>query len=282
MDKKDPTQPLLSNGYIRLHRSISKWQFGKNPLLCYVWMYLLMYANYEDRVQEGVTIRRGELLISQPWFAEHIGITLAQLRNCLALLEGTHEIARQRVRCLTHIKILKYSDFQGVVDAESAPCSVPNAMPSSVPNSVIERNINNNKKNLSDGEMKKSTPLRLVYAKQLAAHDGWKQKCCRDRHIAPEQIDRHIIAFHEHLLRNNPGKSWLSFDDFCLHFHSWIRFQKPEDIANLLAQAMHRSRQQKAKAIEQQRQQQMWQDIEAAKQNAVSYEEYKRGKEGIM
>lgn len=275
---------MKTSGYIHLHRSLLTWDYHNNPIMFSVWAHLLMLAEYEDCQYEGITIHRGELIVSQQWLAQKVGITEKQLRLCLQKLEEGNEISKKKAGKKTMITILKFAGYQADTNPSSSEGAIKTPTSSDEKGQQkgdIGRNINNNIKNLSDGEIQKSTPQgsassRTAYAKQLAAHEGWKQKCCRDRHISPGQIDHCIIAFHEHLLRNNPGKTWLSFNDFCLHFHSWLRYQKPEDIANLLAQAMHRSRQQKAKVIERQRQQQMWQDIEASKRNAVSYEEYKR------
>lgn len=303
---------MRTNGYIHLHRSILAWNYHNNPVMFTVWAHLIMLAEYEDREQDGITIHRGELLVSQQWLAEYIGISEKQLRLCLQKLEEGKEITKKRACGKTLVSILKYNDYQ--VLTSSRPVEKANETPTFLPvkgqqKGDKERNIKNNKKNLSDGEIQKSDisvskatdkpepPERPIpprsntiqnpspcgeagggrqFFQQLVAHEGWKQKCCRDYNIAPDQMPRHIVAFHEHLLRNASNKSWLSFNDFCLHFHSWLRFQTPESIKRLATQAVQRSREQKARQIEQQRQQQMWKEIEETKRKAVSYEEYKR------
>ena len=310
--------PMRTNGFIHLHRSILAWNYHNNPTMLSVWTHLIMLAEYEDREQDGITIHRGELLVSQQWLAEYIGITLSQMRLCISTLEKTGLITKRKAGKITVIKILQYNEYQGVNNNRTKADNSVNDSVNNSENRSKERNINNNKKNLSDREIQKSDtqssqekvghterPEKTEYPekqipsrsttiqdpspcggvgggrqffRQLAAHEGWKHKCCRDYHIEPSQMDRHIIAFHEHLLRNVPGKTWLSFNDFCLHFHSWLRFQTPESIKRLSTQAVLRSRQQKAMQIEQQRQQQMWQEIEDTKQKAVSYEEYLKNK----
>ena len=269
---------MKTQGYIRLHRSLMEWHYSNNPSMLAVWTHLLMLAEYEDCQYEGVTVHRGELLVSQQWLAQKVGISEKQLRLCLRKLEEDNEISKKRAGKRTIISILKYADYQS--DTNNVPQERAIKTPKSLPEKGqqkgdIGKNINN-KKNLSDGEIQKGD--RRSFVLQLDASEAWKQKCCRDYRIEPSQINRHIVAFHEYLLRNAPNKSWLSFNDFCLHFHSWLRFQTPESIKRLTTQAVLRSREQKAKQIEEKRKEQMWKEISEAKSRAVSYEEYLKNK----
>ena len=302
---------MRTNGYIHLHRSILAWNYHNNPVMFTVWAHLIMLAEYEDREQDGITIHRGELLVSQQWLAEYIGISISQVRTCLSILEKTNEITKKKTNNLTHVKILKYDEYQGVTTSTDERHREQVHEQKHERFDDKERNINNNKKNLSDGEIQKSDisvskatdkpepPERPIpprsntiqnpspcgevgggrqFFQQLVAHEGWKHKCCRDYNIASDQMPRHIIAFHEHLLRNAPGKTWLSFNDFCLHFHSWLRFQTPESIKRHCGLAVKRRQQQVARKMEEESQQQMWKEIEETKRKAVSYEEYLRNK----
>lgn len=267
---------MKTYGYIHLHRSLLSWPYHNNPSLLSVWMHLLMLAEYEDCQYDGVTIHRGELLVSQQWLAEMVGLSINQVRTCLSTLEKANEITKKRTNNLTHIKILKFNEYQGDTSGANGGNNARNCEHgheqnnerNNERNNDIGKNINNNnKKNLSDGERQRGD--RRSFILQLDASVTWKEKCCRDYNIEPSQMKRHIIAFHEHLLRNAPNKSWLSFSDFCLHFHSWLRFQTPESIHRLATQALLRYRQQVARKVEEERQQQMWKEIEEAKRKAV-------------
>lgn len=283
---------MRTNGYIHLHRSILAWNYHNNPVMFTVWAHLIMLAEYEDREQDGIIIHRGELLVSQQWLAEYIGISISQVRTCLSILEKTNEITKKKTNNLTHVKILKYDEYQGVTTSTDERHREQVHEQKHERFDGKERNINNNKKNLSDGEIQKSdsqpttapknieptSSSRTAFIRQLVAAPFWKQKCCADYRIDPSLIDRHILAFHEYLLREQPNKVWLSFEDFCRHFHSWLRFQTPESIKRYCGLAVKRRQQQVARKMEEERQQQMWKEIEETKRKAVSYEEYLRGK----
>lgn len=287
---------MKQNGFIQLHRTLLTWAYHNNPTMLSVWTHLLMLAEFEDCEKDGITVHRGELLISQTWLAEYIGISISQVRTCLDLLVKAHEITRQRTNGLTLIKILKYNDYQAITNSNHAPDNVPNHALNHAPNHDNEININNKqqderkKKERNSGDtgnpgisgksgisgkpgnsVTPEEPQRRSFALRLDASEPWKYKCCRDYNIDPSQMKQYIVAFHEHLIQKLPGKTWLSFNDFCLHFHSWLRFQSPDSIRNLYTQAFQRSRRRKAKQIEQERQQQMWQEIEETKRKAVSY-----------
>ena len=139
------------------------------------------------------------------------------------------------------------------------------------------------KKTLSEREGRKDpTPpkgQRKENILQLLKTDYWKEKCCRDYCIPANDINRHIIAFNEFLSIESPSKNWLSFDDFCRHFYAWLRYQQPEDINRFAAIYLRRLQQHRNREIEEQRQAQLHREIEEAKRNAITYEEYQRRKE---
>ena len=103
---------MKTHGYISLHRQLLDWQFHNNPSMLTVWMHLLLLAEYEPTECDGVQLERGELLVSQLWLAEFVGISISQLRSCLKYLEETGCITRNITRHLTRIKILHFNDYQ--------------------------------------------------------------------------------------------------------------------------------------------------------------------------
>jgi len=295
---------MKTQGFIHLHRTLLTWNYHNNPSMLAVWTHLLLLAEYEEREYNGVVVKRGELLVSQLWLAQYVGVSIAQLRNCLKILEETNEITRKKTNNVTLIKILKYDDYQGVIGSRNERNDEQNNEHPDKQNNDMERKINN-KKNLSDGEIQKvhsaasspqsptpsqqysqpqqptypqqtasSRPQRSEFAAQLAKTEFWKSKCCRDYNISPSHINGHIVAFHEYLSHDQPNKTWLSFEDFCRHFHSWLRFQTPENIKRYVSLALKRRQQSIAQRMEAERQQQMWKEIEDTKKKAISYEEY--------
>ncbi len=268
---------MKTNGFISLHRQLLTWQWHNNPTMMTVWTHLLLLAEYEEREQDGIVLHRGEVLVSQLWLAEYIGISISQVRSCLTALEKTHEITKKRTHSLTLIKILHYDEYQHVTSSSIKQHSAPNHEQKHALNHDKEINNNKyNKKNLSDGEIKTTPASQLrTFATALWKNTAWLNLCCKTYSLPLDHVQRYAIAFYEQMRTEQPNKTWLSDDDFCRHFLSWLKFQTPQKVARYL----HSFRMQKQKLLwrkaEEVRQAEMWREIEESKRKAISYEEYK-------
>lgn len=294
---------MKTNGFISLHRSLLTWEWHNNPTMLAVWTHLLLLAEYEETEYNDpkygkITIHRGECLVSMSWLAQQAGISVGQLRTCISTLETAGEITRKRACNRTLVTITHYADYQTSAHTQETVATTRSNKPSNTRNNkhLNTRNdnmvINNNKynnKNLSDGEIK-NTPSSAsgpasqlsTYASALWKNAAWLNLCSKTYSLPLAHVQRYAIAFYEQMRTEQPNKTWLSNDDFCRHFLSWLKFQTPQKVRKYLNSFRAQKQKQQWRKAEEERQAEMWRQVEESKRNAISYEEYLRRKESPL
>src|SRR5210317_1995756 len=105
---------MRAGGWIKLHRKIRNSAVWSDPVVGWIWVNLLLEANWERRqLLTGDWLEAGELIIGQAKFARELGITRKRLRTALGRLEdcGTIKTGQQRARKGTHITICNYTTY---------------------------------------------------------------------------------------------------------------------------------------------------------------------------
>ena len=104
---------MKSEGYIKLFRSLSNWEWINDPNMVCVWVHLLLLANWEDVKWKGITIPRGSFITSYKQLAEETGLTEKQVRRCIEGMQRTGEVAKKRANKYSIITICNYESYQG-------------------------------------------------------------------------------------------------------------------------------------------------------------------------
>ena len=52
----------MNGNYIKFYRSFLEWEWWHDPNTCRVFIYILLRANWTDKVWKGVTIKRGSFI----------------------------------------------------------------------------------------------------------------------------------------------------------------------------------------------------------------------------
>ena len=110
--------PKNSTNYIKVSRRLLNWEWAKDPRMMSLWINLLLCAKWQDTVEEGVTLHRGELATSYRKLSDQTGMNVNTIRACLTKLVGTGEIELRTGKAFSVIKILKYDDYQAKGTAE--------------------------------------------------------------------------------------------------------------------------------------------------------------------
>jgi biotin operon repressor len=101
-------------GFIKIHRKILDWQWFRDGNTLKLFLYILLNANYEDKMWNGILIKRGELATSIEHLSNGTGLTYQQIRTCLKRLEATGEIFKKSTNKHTLIAVRKYNDYQDI------------------------------------------------------------------------------------------------------------------------------------------------------------------------
>jgi len=100
------------DGWIKLHRKFSDWEWFDNSEMVHLFIFLLLNANSENGSWRGMTIKRGQILTGLHSLNERTGISIQTLRTCLNRLEKTGEINKQSNNQNSLITICNYESYQ--------------------------------------------------------------------------------------------------------------------------------------------------------------------------
>ena len=100
------------NGYMKLFRKISEWEWYDDPVTFKVFLHFLITARWQDGNWHGIEIKRGEVLESLPSIALKNGLTVRNVRTAIQHLIDTNSVTIRKVgRC--HIyKVSEYEKYQ--------------------------------------------------------------------------------------------------------------------------------------------------------------------------
>ena len=120
---------MLQNGFIALHRSILSWGWHADPATGWLFVNLLLMANWTDSEWQGMTIERGQLVTGRKALAAQTGLSEQTVRTSLNRLKSTNEITIASTNKFSVITIVNYGKFQDVPE---------------MPTSTLTSNLTNN------------------------------------------------------------------------------------------------------------------------------------------
>ena len=100
-------------GWIKLYRKFSEWEWFNISEMVHLFIYLLLNANHENDKWRGIEIKRGQILTGLNSLNQHTKISYQTLRTCLKRLEETKEINTQVTNKYRIITICNYESYQG-------------------------------------------------------------------------------------------------------------------------------------------------------------------------
>lgn len=100
-------------GWIKLYRQFTKWEWYKDIKTKAVFLHLLLLANHEENKWQGQTVKRGQVVIGTIKMAEELGISRQSVRTSLNRLKSTNEITIKSTNKYSLVTIVNYEKFQG-------------------------------------------------------------------------------------------------------------------------------------------------------------------------
>lgn len=100
------------NGYIKIHRGLLDWGWYTDANTMRVFLHLLLIANFTESQFLGVTINRGEAVVTTAELASTLEISVNQVRTALEHLKSTEEITITRHSKFSVVTLKNYTDYQ--------------------------------------------------------------------------------------------------------------------------------------------------------------------------
>lgn len=103
---------MLENGYIKLHRSLLKWEWYDDINVFKLFIHLLLTVNLYDEKWQGKTIKRGTRVTSYSVLSKETNLSMRQVRTALNKLSATQSVTIKTTPKYTVVTVNNYDKFQ--------------------------------------------------------------------------------------------------------------------------------------------------------------------------
>lgn len=103
---------MLENGFVKLYRSLLKWEWYDDVNTKVVFLHLLLTVSIEDSKWHGITVRRGSRVSSYAKLSEETKLSVRQVRTAIDHLESTGEVTRTKYPKYTVFAINHFDAYQ--------------------------------------------------------------------------------------------------------------------------------------------------------------------------
>ena len=111
-------------GFVQLSHDLEKWEWFHDKNTVYVYIRLLLDANWGESDYNGVHLKRGQLAISQREYADKCGISRQELRTILERLKATRKITLTSTHKFSIITLVEY-DYAAKLSTRVSPAEQP-------------------------------------------------------------------------------------------------------------------------------------------------------------
>lgn len=102
----------MHRGNILLHRKIVEWEWYNDANTMRLFIHLLLTANWQDKSWKGISVKRGQRVVSIDHLAKELELSAKQIRVALVKLNRTNEVASKGASSYTLITLLNYDSYQ--------------------------------------------------------------------------------------------------------------------------------------------------------------------------
>lgn len=103
---------MLEHGFIKLHRSILKWEWYDDRNTASLFIHLILTVSIEETEWRGLKIPRGSRVSSYAKLAKELHLSIKEIRTALQHLEQTGEVARTSYPKFTVFTVNNYDYYQ--------------------------------------------------------------------------------------------------------------------------------------------------------------------------
>lgn len=183
--------------YVKLDRKMLNWGWKDEPNMVAIWIEILLQANYKDEVWHGEQYPKGTFPTSLAKLSVNTGLSIQQVRGCLARLERTGEISIKSTNKLTRITVNKWEEYQCLEDNDNKP--ITNEQQTNN-NQITTLKEYKNKKNKKNNSIRQFTPPTLDEIENY----------CRERNngVDAKKFFEYYSVANWKDSKGNPIKNW--------------------------------------------------------------------------
>ena len=133
------------NGYIKLHRQITKWGWYDDPATKSVFLHLLLNANWQPTEYHGISLEQGDVVFGRKKYAAELGLSEQNVRTAIKHLHETGEISTiKSTNRFTVLHVENWTLYQG--EEETANQQANHQLTNNQPTTNHVQESKNNKK----------------------------------------------------------------------------------------------------------------------------------------
>lgn len=102
----------MAEGWIKLHRKISEWEWSTKPLTLALFVYILTNASHKPNAFRGKKYPEGTLITGRKKMSLETGLSEQQVRTALNHLKSTSDITIQSTNEYSIISITNWKKYQ--------------------------------------------------------------------------------------------------------------------------------------------------------------------------
>jgi hypothetical protein len=138
----------MSIGWIKLHRSLIKWEWYDDDRAVKLLLHLNLTVNIEDKSWKGIMILAGSRVSSWEHLAIELKWSIQQVRTTMQKLESSGEVSRFITNKYQTITLIKWEKMQETADSSNRQSNSQTNRPTT-DKPTTTKEYNNTKNNIS-------------------------------------------------------------------------------------------------------------------------------------
>lgn len=211
---------MLEEGYIKLHRSITKWDWYQDANTARLFIHLLLTVNHYPRQWQGITIERGQIVTSYRELADELRLSIREIRTAVNHLKTTGELTLKTTPKYGLYTINNYDKYQEVTLKQSPERQSSDSQPTVNRQQSKKARKQESKNNIYTPQAaeKNSSAQKLDFESLISSYPESTKLLLRDWHDIRKKKraaeTEKAIQLNLNKLSDLAKKSSLSIDDY--------------------------------------------------------------------
>lgn len=132
----------MHRGYVKLHRSLTDWEWYTEPNMVLFFVHCLLRANHKDGTWKGQDVLKGQFISGRKVLSVETGLSERNVRTCIDKLVKSGELTIKTTNKNTVFTLNKWNLYQNQEEGDQQNA---NKRPTNDQQPTTNKNVNNDK-----------------------------------------------------------------------------------------------------------------------------------------